>query len=118
MRGLLACGSGFRTRLGRRFRAKRDRIQETRIIAANQPAHAIDNAVEDRLDQLQLDFREIAEYMAGDGRFVAGMPDADPHARMVRAEMRMDGPQAVMAGMAATDRDPGATRRKDELVMG
>ena len=47
----------------------------------------------------------------------AGMPDADPHPHVLVVEMGRDGPQSVVAGIAATGLDLEFARQQIEFVV-
>src|ERR1700730_2916133 len=75
------------------------------------------NRAAQSLDPRDLRFGEIAKHIIVHQRLVAGMPDADPHAAVLVAEMFGQGSEAVMAGVAAARLDPHLARRQIEFVV-
>src|SRR5690606_25498250 len=91
--------------------------QESGRITHRKPARGVSNIVEKRVQPFVISLREVVEHVGYDRLLRAGMPDADPDADEIVADVSADGSQAVVAGITAAGFHPNLSRRQIQLVV-
>src|SRR5690606_12174796 len=91
--------------------------QEPGRITRCKSARGVSNIVEKRVQPFVISLREIVEHVGDDRLLGAGMPDADPDADEIIADVSTDGPQAVVAGISPASFHPDLAWRQIQLVV-